>query len=72
MDRRAPFALTQEERNTALWLRLMTHFEQRIATLRQTNDSPANTAEDTARIRGEIAALLQLQRLNNPRQSTED
>jgi hypothetical protein len=71
MADRKPFVLDQEERNSRLWLRLMDHFEDRIQRLRMSNDSPANTAEQTAAIRGEIAALLSLQRLNNPRTSAE-
>jgi hypothetical protein len=66
-ERRAPFTLTQEERNTSLWLRLMDHFGARIQALREENDSPANSLERTAAIRGEVAVLRALQKLNTPR-----
>lgn len=73
MSIRKPFVLTMEERNTALWVRLMGYFDERLQRLRAENDSQSLTAEQTATIRGEIAGLLALKRLNTPRvESTED
>ena len=71
MKERQAFALTQEERNTPLWQRLMGHFDERIQRLRAENDSQALPPERTAAIRGEIAALKSLQRLNAPRPGPE-
>jgi hypothetical protein len=70
-DRPPPFALTPEERNSPLWQRLMGHFAERIQRLRAENDSQDNPPERTAAIRGEIAALKGLERLNTPRPAPE-
>jgi hypothetical protein len=64
---RKTFELAPEERNSPLWQRLMSHFEDRIQRLRAENDNQSNSAERTAAIRGEIASLQGLQRLNTPR-----
>lgn len=47
------FQLTDTEKSSALWLRLKTHYEKRLASLRSANDDPA-TEEETARRRGRI------------------
>ena len=57
MNKREPqFFLTEHERNSALWLKLMSHWEERIATLRRQNDGeiPENT---TNSLRGRIAEV---------------
>jgi hypothetical protein len=66
-DRPPPFALTDQERVTPLWIRLMAHFDDRLRRLRLQNDNATLTAEQTAAIRGEIACVKALQRLNTPR-----
>ncbi len=48
--------LTQGEHNDPLWLKLVAHYEKRLATLRAQNDN-APTEETTARLRGRIAEV---------------
>lgn len=45
--------LTDLERGTALWKKLVDHYTERLATLRAQNDTD-RSPEDTASIRGEI------------------
>ena len=67
---REPFALTPQERGTELWRKLMEHFDERIQALRLKNDSPLDEQE-TARVRGEIAAFKYLKTLNTERQTLD-
>jgi hypothetical protein len=50
------FELTEQDKATALWLRLRAHLEDRLAAARRRNDEPQPEA-NTATIRGEIKAL---------------
>ena len=59
-----PFQLSESDRRSPLWLALMAHYTERLATLRARNDTPAAEAA-TADTRGRIAevkALLDLGR----------
>lgn len=51
-----PFMLTDSERNSALWAKLETHYQQRLEQLRKQNDGdqPENT---TTSLRGRIAEV---------------
>lgn len=61
-----PFSLTDGERGTDLWRRLAEYMTARRDRLRIKNDSPLSP-EETANVRGEIAALTSLIRLGTPR-----
>ncbi len=56
--------LTDEEKASALWKKIMAHFEERLATLRLSNDKDQTEAM-TASIRGSIKEIKLLQKLNN-------
>ena len=45
--------------------KIRTHYEERLATLRRSNDKPAS-AEDTAALRGQIKEVKYLLALVNP------
>jgi hypothetical protein len=57
------FFLSDFDKATSLWVRLLSHFEDRLALARIRNDAPLTEAE-TAVLRGEIKALKALIRLN--------
>lgn len=57
------FVLTTEERNSNMWRKLMEHFEWRLDSLRQQNDSNRDQIE-TANLRGKIAELKLVMSLN--------
>lgn len=63
-DHKKPFILSRDERDSKLWARLMSHWADRLASLRARNDGDCNEAE-TARIRGQIAELKLILTLNN-------
>lgn len=50
------FALTNEDKATAAWAKLVRHWEDRLASLRAQNDGD-RTAEETAHLRGKIAEV---------------
>lgn len=60
----ADFALTDTERNSALWLRLSEHLRDRLAQHRARNDN-AQPLEDTAALRGRIAEVKAILSLND-------
>lgn len=64
------FELTQAERESHLWKKLMKHFEQRIANMRAQNDSDLDE-RTTARVRGRIAEVRDLMNLDKPRPDIE-
>lgn len=68
---RQPFALTHDERNSALWQKLLTHLDDRIQQLRAQNDT-VQPEDHTAALRGRIAELKYLRSLNTERQSLQD
>jgi hypothetical protein len=51
-----PFALTRDERNSALWNKLIDHWESRLEVLRIQNDGDKSDI-DTANLRGRIAQV---------------
>lgn len=54
------FALSLGEKRTEVWLRLKKHLEETLEKARRKNDDPALTQEQTAALRGEIAAYKKL------------
>ncbi len=52
-DEPESFALTAEELDSSLWLRLQEHYTTRLAELRRRNDAPL-TSDQTATLRGNI------------------
>lgn len=53
------FALTNQERDSALWKKLEAHLQGRLETLRKQNDQDLSP-DETARQRGRIAAVKEL------------
>jgi hypothetical protein len=56
------FVLTPFERTSPLWIKIELFLKQRLEKARLMNDAPLSP-EQTARVRGEIAALKALVRL---------
>lgn len=54
---------SREEKDSALQSKWIAHLTARIARLRTENDSPQNTEQTTATLRGRIAELKELLRL---------
>lgn len=52
--------LDRRDFNGATWARLETYLRARIADLRQQNDRPQNTEQQTATLRGRILELKEL------------
>jgi predicted secreted Zn-dependent protease len=57
------FELEEHERQHPLWAKLMRHVDARIAALRIENDKQLDELA-TAQLRGRIAALLEIRRLD--------
>ena len=53
------FILTQNDRNSALWARLLNHMVDQRQMLRERNDGPHDSTK-TAELRGRIAAYTEL------------
>jgi hypothetical protein len=64
------FALTVQERNSALWRRMEMHFTERLAVLRTQNDKPQSEMQ-TAQLRGHIACLKAVIRLGEDQPPTD-
>lgn len=62
-DRLPSFKLTASEINSALWGRLMEHFENRLNRLRTDNDRDADESA-TSNLRGRIAEIKSLMHLD--------
>ena len=58
------FQLTDQERNSALWVRMRTYYERRLASLRSQNDDPSSEQE-TSRRRGRIHEVKTLLSFND-------
>lgn len=54
INQKEPFALSREEKNSPLWRRLTTHWEDRLSTLRAQNDIDMPDGR-TATLRGRIS-----------------
>jgi hypothetical protein len=52
--------LTEPERQSALWEKISKELAERLDVLRQKNDGNL-TADETAKVRGEIAAIKNIQ-----------
>lgn len=52
--------LDRRDFNGATWARLETHVRARIAKLREDNDRPQNSEQQTATLRGRILELKEL------------
>jgi len=65
------FTLEQSERNSPLWAKLAAHFEERLATTRNRNDSDHDEAA-TAKLRGRIAELRYTLSLGADKTPTEE
>lgn len=56
MTPKPPLTLTHEDKQTPLWHKLLTHWEDKLASLRTQNDGD-KTEIETARLRGQIVAV---------------
>lgn len=65
-----PLALTREERNSPLWRKLLSHYEERLDSLRLQNDGEKDSLE-TANLRGRIAECKALISLNREKTDIE-
>lgn len=61
---RPHFSLSNEERDSKLWARLVEHFESKLMSLRIQNEGDKSEIE-TANIRGRIAEIKSILSLNN-------
>lgn len=59
------FRLTELEAASAVWTRLRAYLEERLQTLRETNDNDLDQVQ-TARLRGEIRTIKQLLDVGQP------
>lgn len=66
-----PFALSDSEKSTPLWMRLKAHMTEQLDAARNANDAPASE-QDTAMLRGKIRCLKALISLGKPGQMTGD
>lgn len=64
------FILTAEDKSSSLWKRLRDQLEQRLSELRAKNDG-ALDANDTAKLRGQIAEVKRLLSLEKDLPSLE-
>lgn len=63
--------LTKQDRDSAVWLKLVLHLNARLATLRVKNDADM-TPEKTARLRGRIEEVKALLTLGSDKPVVED
>ena len=59
------FCLSKAEKETAVWLKLKAHFEERLEEVRKQNDANLSP-EETANRRGKIAELKRILALEKP------
>lgn len=62
----SPFTLSDQDRNSALWLRLSEELTNRLDRARRKNDGPL-TEQETATVRGEIHCLMMIIKLGQDR-----
>ena len=60
------FELTEHDKASSLWVRLLDHLEDRLAAARVRNDMPMGECE-TASLRGEIRAMKRIIALGDSR-----
>lgn len=58
------FELSTGERLSPLWMRLKKHLEEQLRRAREKNDAVNLTEAETAALRGEIAAIKKLLKLD--------
>lgn len=63
-----PFTLSEHERQSALWLKLKAHLDERLALLRARNDKPRDEAKSNL-LRGQLAELKHLLSLNEEKRT---
>lgn len=63
--------LDELEIHSALWIKLRTHYEARLASLRVQNDQPLD-GESTATLRGRISEIKLLINLGDPQRIAQD
>lgn len=66
IEHKAPFVLTDEDKQSRLWGKLMEHWQDKLAAFRAANDTDKDTTE-TAKLRGRIAELKANLELNSER-----
>ena len=67
---RSHFKLTQSEASSDLWQKLDKYLAKRLEMAREKNDGPLHP-DETARVRGEIKSLKQMQALGKIRPPIE-
>lgn len=71
-DDQAGPVVAEHERRSPLWLKLKAYFEARLDKARARNDSSKLGETDTAALRGAIAELKHMARLDQPAPKVED
>lgn len=64
--------LSEADRQSPLWRKLKAYFEARLEKNRARNDSPTLSEAETAALRGAIAELKHMTRLDQPVPLVED
>lgn len=64
--------LTEQELQSAVWLRLKEDYQKRLESLRKQNDRHALTDVETATIRGRIAEVKQFLAIADPKPEIND
>lgn len=59
------FCLNAAEKNSAVWLKIKAHLEERLEKVRLQNDADL-TPDQTAKLRGRIAEIKSFLALENP------
>mgnify|MGYP001574846979 FL=1 len=62
--------LTEIEKHSAVWQKIMKHLEERLSSLRARNDNDLDERR-TARLRGRLAEIKHLLALDQPRPQTD-
>lgn len=65
------FKLEEHEINSPLWQKLKKHYENKLESLRISNDSDS-TELQTAKRRGKISEIKQFLAIGNPKQVVEE
>ncbi len=58
--------LTQRDKDSELWRKLTTHFNELINKAQKQNENESNAAEKTAALRGRIKVLREILKTDNP------
>ncbi len=57
--------LTQRDKDSELWRKLTTHFNELINKAQKQNENESNAAEKTAALRGRIKVLREILKIDN-------